>query len=494
MCIRDRPNAAIIIDKKPNVSSACAAMELQYHFKKMTGAIIPILNAPETKYPVNILVGESPHTKKLGYKNEDFKHQEYGLFFKKNNIIIIGKDIDKPYTDKLLTFVGEEEKAIPGPGIYDEQGTLYATYDFLEKYCGVRWYGPKEIQIIFPKTKNLTVTSKDIKRKPRFIWRVLSNPEIEGIAGWIVGTRMWDHPPKDLVQQYGRRLKSGGYSYYANHSLEAYYDRFSKKYKKHGKVVGEKNQYFERHEPNFFIKEKNDNIPSFSIDYHHQLNFLYKGVEDQVVKDAEGYFERGVVPVGSHGKGNYYSVIPNDNWHFDGLNDGTYVNEDYPEITAYKTDHGRIVPPWNEETASRINNEVGTGEWSDYWFTFINKVAGRIKKKYPDKYIATLAYGRYALYPQNVKVADNVSIQLCLRVRNWFDPFVKKRSLEILSDWCNRGEDRPIYLWLYYCWPSEELGAKFKFEPFPPFYPRIQAKQIKLYDRLKNIRGAFVNG
>ena len=28
------------------------------------------------------------------------------------------------------------------PGIWDDQGTMYAVYDFLERLCNVRWFTP----------------------------------------------------------------------------------------------------------------------------------------------------------------------------------------------------------------------------------------------------------------------------------------------------------------------------------------------------------------
>ena len=44
------------------------------------------------------------------------------------------------------------------PGIWDEQGTMYAVYDFLERYCNVRWFTPTEFGTDCPRQATLTVT------------------------------------------------------------------------------------------------------------------------------------------------------------------------------------------------------------------------------------------------------------------------------------------------------------------------------------------------
>ena len=41
------------------------------------------------------------------------------------------------------------------PGLYDDQGTCLATYDFLERFCGVRWYGPPQLNIVMPSRTTL---------------------------------------------------------------------------------------------------------------------------------------------------------------------------------------------------------------------------------------------------------------------------------------------------------------------------------------------------
>lgn len=52
------------------------------------------------------------------------------------------------------------------PGVYDDQGSCYEAYHFIEPFCNARWYGPNEISVNLPSTRILTVIGHDIRRSP----------------------------------------------------------------------------------------------------------------------------------------------------------------------------------------------------------------------------------------------------------------------------------------------------------------------------------------
>ena len=54
------------------------------------------------------------------------------------------------------TFSITEKDGVTGsnwPWMYDEQGTMYAVYDFLERFAGCRFYFPGELGTILPRTE-----------------------------------------------------------------------------------------------------------------------------------------------------------------------------------------------------------------------------------------------------------------------------------------------------------------------------------------------------
>lgn len=54
-----------------------------------------------------------------------------------------------------------EKESIELPDIFDDQGTCYATYDFLERFCDVRWYGPTELNTNSVPRNTLTIEKKE---------------------------------------------------------------------------------------------------------------------------------------------------------------------------------------------------------------------------------------------------------------------------------------------------------------------------------------------
>ena len=69
--VRDgHPKAEIITTEDPPRTTRLAAYELQTYVEKITGAILPITNAPGGDMPVQIYVGRSAHTDRLGLSDE----------------------------------------------------------------------------------------------------------------------------------------------------------------------------------------------------------------------------------------------------------------------------------------------------------------------------------------------------------------------------------------------------------------------------------------
>ncbi|MBL7224082.1 MAG: DUF4838 domain-containing protein, partial [Candidatus Brocadiae bacterium] len=105
---------------------------------------------------------------------------------------------------------------------------------------------------------------------------------------------------------------------------------------------------------------------------------------------------------------------------------------------------------------------------------------------------ATLAYARYAYYPQRVRLESNIAVQLCLHVRNIHDPAIQANDVEFFNSWVTKEKDRPIYLWLYYCFP-QEIAARGGWHCFPGFFAHGIDRWFKRFHR-HGIRGAFFNG
>jgi len=140
-----QPAATILLATSPTRSAQFAAAELQYHLRKISGATILIVSNEAQIVGTRILVGASKATKSLGLNAGIFQSQEYLVGFRTNTLILMGKD--KPDTS-LVNY----DNSGSFPALFDEQGTSYAVYDFLERCCNVRWYLPTELGLVCPAT------------------------------------------------------------------------------------------------------------------------------------------------------------------------------------------------------------------------------------------------------------------------------------------------------------------------------------------------------
>jgi hypothetical protein len=183
------PACAIVIAEKPTPAARLAALQVQYHVLKISGAEIPIRSESDRVEGRRILVGESSATRRLGLRSEDFKPQEYLIAFRTNTVILIGRDWEDTEANrkvegrpmagdtlqatrhkldywKTVGFPDRTKGEMELPGVYDDQGTCLAAYDFLERFCGVRWYGPSELNIVIPPGKTLAAGGDEVRRSP----------------------------------------------------------------------------------------------------------------------------------------------------------------------------------------------------------------------------------------------------------------------------------------------------------------------------------------
>ncbi|MDD5707648.1 MAG: hypothetical protein PHR35_17145, partial [Kiritimatiellae bacterium] len=171
-----QPRATIVLAERPTRAAQLAAYELQYHIRKITGVDLPMAAETQPATGARVLVGESAATRELGLKSADFAPQEYLIAFRPtgptsptapNTLVLIGRD--KADTNRVDYASGNGFL-----DLFDEQGTLYAAYDFLERFCGVRWYLPTDLGITYTERGTLEVQGKDVRRSPDMKFRSVS--------------------------------------------------------------------------------------------------------------------------------------------------------------------------------------------------------------------------------------------------------------------------------------------------------------------------------
>lgn len=321
------------------------------------------------------------------------------------------------------------------PALFGENGTLYAVYDFLERFCQVRWYAPGEIGLVCPKTATLTVHAQDLQRAPAMIHR------------WITGCPLYMPGPPQAVSDrdttiWKLRMRIGGQAFWVCHSFEGYYDRFLKTH------------------PNWFAQGYSGRPP--------QMCYTNPDFIAQVVQDARDYFDgRGAKP-GATAMGDVFGLVPMD--------------------TCSWCKCPRCQAELNPVEAK--NEQFTNGKASDYIYGFVNKVAREIRKTHPTKWIGALAYSDYGYYPVKQRVESNVVVQMCLHTRNWWCPSMEANDRRVVTEWREHDPDRPLYLWLYYCFPALQ-AEQSHFRYFPGYFAHTIVRQMRWYHDAK-IQGIFM--
>jgi len=477
-----KPTATIVLAKNADKAARFGAAELNHYIKLITGSELPLVTDEQTVEGRRILVGESEYTRALGLKSSDFESQAYMIkLVDSNTLVLMGKDgADK---GKLIyDYLSNPHAVNTWPSVYSEIGTLNAVHDFLRDDCGVQWLNPTDSGTIIPQQATLSIMVRDVKRHPflrsrdasGLVWAANTERYNEGGGHWRRGSEgaqafetLGYQKVYETQTDSGRlklnlraqnrlfiyRMKGGGEKSLCNHSFYNFYERFWQKDSKN----------FEAYHPEYFAQGyKGDKPP--------QLCYSSEATIQQVIKDAQNYFDYGDQrkKMTSGGKPsykwgeNFYSLEPMDNSSF------------------CKCDTCK-----SQFELDRPQSE----QHSTYWFQFVNRVAKALKESHPDKYISTLAYMTHEGLPTNFKVEDNVTVHFCLsHNRTPYNRNALKEQFNLMEEWYTE-ENVPMYLWLYNTFPVE-VANNGRFYCFPGFFAHEVKRQFDVFKEL-GIRGIF---
>lgn len=469
------PAATIVAAERPPPAVRLAALELQHHIHQMTGATLPIEPPDGAVHGTPIMVGESAATWRLGLRGRDFAPQEYLIRVAREGIVLMGRDWQGTVRERaeigmdthtrslqswrkrvdynaIVGRGGEAPQPIELPGVLDDQGTCYAVYDFLERLCGVRWYGPTPLNVVVPTRRTLAVDRVEVRRTPSLLHRHGAG------GGWPIIAKQWGHPTSDQIELYYRRLRFGGERWAANHSLYGWLDRFVRKNPDCPEV-------FEGEHREFWAQ-------GYEASAVSQLCYTSPAVVQRLAQEARDYFDGKGLKHRAVACGDYFVVEPMD--------DNRWCQ----------------CPRCQEMLAIGAEDEGGRGHFNNaqasyYMFSFVNAVAREVAKTHPDKYIATLAYMQHAHLPRGLQLEPNVSIAPCLQVCYYYSKPIRKNELTFYEQW-TADRKRRVYLWNYFHHPLEPaiIGG---WKAFPCFMPEVVSGEVKRYVR-DGVRGVFLCG
>jgi len=392
--VRDgEPASVIVLAKEPTRSAQLAAKELQHHVKLITGAELGIVSEVESRpdASVTIYVGESVATGKMGLTSEGFEEQEYLVKVTRNHIAMIGHD--SPDTGPIAYEQNGAWEKINTRGPDFQVGTLYAVYDFLEASCGARWYMPTDLGTVCPKKKALEVTAGERRNRPWTTMRLIgyctwAKPGSFGKPDLMGYTRNRNYSSRRDSVLYALRMRYNGSSFPPGaHSLHGY------------------NKIYGKAHPDWFV----GSAPGPGV----QLRLWKNEVVEEVARNIIDYFNATAEPGQAKpknpkfagGRGDVFALGPSDNRVF---------GDD-------------CKPPRQPERTGGFAD----GQYSNYWFNFVNRVARKVREVHPDKWIASPAYASH-FEPPEFDVEPNVGICMA-NTEGWSEGSYGARNLRAWS-------------------------------------------------------------
>ena len=457
-----KAEAVIVVAKDADKAARFAAADLKWHLDAITGGDFRMLTDEEAKaaakglttLPPYICVGPSAFTTA---KREDFNDQQFAVKAYPGRIELVGRDkSDKSGFEFRIEPAGVVLKN--APGFFDEQGTMYAVYDFLEKECGVVWADTSDLGTVLPNDSDFSVYVTNRVKTPFIAYRGGT------ITGHRLKTDLWKkdssghrafrevayhHPERADAQDRLFRLRHriGGVNKNANHSFYHYYDKYWR----------ENSKDFIRKWPEIFAKGYVGMPP--------QMCYSNPAFIELVIKDVRAYFDQDPeTGIFRWGRDNY-CLEPMDNSFF----------------------------CMCEKCASQLEPERAkeNGAESTYWFRFVKTVADEIKKSHPSKQISTLAYHSHEALPRGVTLPDNVVVYFCIYANRMPYSIVLDRQLARMKEWREAYPNQPLAMWLYNTFPVENTDNG-GFKCLPGFFADEAYKQFQFFKE-NDIRAGIFN-
>lgn len=297
-----------------------------------------------------------------------------------------GLNLDKLDQDGFVIHtLGDKHLILAGP---TPHATEFAVYRFLHKYAGVRWYFPTELGEVVPKKTSFSVGRLAEREEPSFHSRLWSSAATFDKGEWE-----------------RHNLCKGRYSFH--HNLLHVFPP-SKLYDAHPEWYPEINGQRRR--------------PKDDQDHHWQPCCANAKAARYAAAVAKQYFD-------ANPQASSFSL---------GMND-TSVSGFCECADCRKLDP---TDPTQQKTPRGLPN------YSNRFFTFVNRVAEELSKSHPDKYLGCLAY-HVTEPPPTFKVHPRVIPYLTAGRANWTDPAVRDGDQKLIREWCAKVPVVGIYDYYY---------------------------------------------
>lgn len=384
-------NLEIVVQTKQGLITGFAAKELKTFLEKRLKTAIPIVETP-TPGKISFMLGISEYSREANIDDGKLCRDAFIIRTEKNRIYILGKDDRKDFWS-----------------LYQQHGTLFGVYDFLERFAGIRFYYRDDRFIFIPENKPLQIPEINIFDRPDF-----EDRQWDPHAGW------WD---KENSGQEKRTFFSANRKWSKEKLLTAFQNRHQTRNvpNNHGVALLEHLRRFGKTHPEYFALKADGTRYLSTGEFAGQLCF-HSGIMEEIYKDAVAVLTNQ--PPSSRGV---------SRWAFWGHTPGAVFGHHYQD--GLYPCHCEKCQEWF------MKGEKGVTEL--IWRT-VADTASRLKKNGIKGQVSMLAYANYKKVP-DVKLPDNVTVMLALR-----GPWSENEGLELAKQWTEKLNCK-IWLWNYPC-------------------------------------------
>ena len=418
-------NTVIVVKPAASKVTKYAAKELQEFLSQILDRKIPVSSRPGKG--VNLYIGLGEFARKKGLKGEDLARD--GFFIKRygKDICIAGRDDAQADPEKLLKTSGKW-------GMLHERATVFAVYDFLERFGGVRFYFPGELGTIVPKKTALKLPEINIVEKPDFNRRFYS--AFTDGAYFEGENRKARRNPNKLLNMYRRRTAT--WEIPCIHGLSNAFNLRAR--------------FFKDHPEYFALTDAGIRTPE---------HFCWSSpIMEEIYQDIKAYLTGR--PASERGVGAPNTKKPH--WHFAHFM-GKYVDI-FPEDGMVLCQCGKCKAAYQPERGrSGIATEL-------IWNNVINW-AERLKKEQIDGILCMPAYPPYKEMPKR-QVPDNVLLQFCDTGPWAMDTEPGNKGLALAKAWKEKIRHK-VQLWNY---AYKGYGA-WKMKGIPAYTPKAIGKYYR---------------
>ena len=419
-------NFEIVVPSDAAPSAKFAGKEAAALLGKAFGTELKVLKTPSGKCPA-IILGSPEYAGKLGVDVNALDRDGFVIKTFPGGVLVFGRDTPKKSEKVLLA----------------DHATIFGTYDFLERFAGMRFYLPGNYGTVIPKMKEWNLPAIDIYDRPDFYQRQYTD--------WTVkfkktGTE-WGKDSLFLTRLRNRYQTRDIYHCHALRELN-YGTRFGKTH------------------PEYFALQSNGkriiDTEFTGFGGWDESHFCYSSkIKDEVIADAISYLKgepasvRGVInrrtrkvgwlPLSFPEGGKFFSLSPPDG---------------VKKCTCPKC-------------APEIIN--GTKEqMRDHYWRFFRDVAQGVKDSGVYGWcIVPCNYSYWGGMPPEFELPDNLLFDFSTR-GEWSEltPAARDKAVAELKAWAGKGHGK-LLLWTY---PGKYYG---EFPGVPAATPRYAASFLK---------------